>query len=134
MMLHAMKLKFNGREVTPNLNRLAKEGLFFSNFYSQVSVGTSSDAELTFNTSLMPTKSGTAFVSYSDRTYLGLPKYFNDLGYYTYSMHANNGNFWNRKAMHAQLGYKKFFDKSKYKVDKENIIGLGLSDKEFFNQ
>jgi hypothetical protein len=134
MMLNAMKLKFNGREVTPNLNRLAKEGLFFSNFYSQVSVGTSSDAELTFNTSLMPTKSGTAFVSYSDRTYLGLPKYFNDLGYYTYSMHANNGNFWNRKAMHAQLGYKKFFDKSKYKVDKENIIGLGLSDKEFFKQ
>ena len=43
-------------------------------FYSPVSVGTSSDAELMFNTSLLPTKSGTAFVSYSDRTYNATPK------------------------------------------------------------
>ena len=69
-----MSLSFNGEEVTPNLNKLAEEGMFFSNFYSPVSVGTSSDAELMFNTSLLPTKSGTAFVSYSDRTYNATPK------------------------------------------------------------
>lgn len=51
-----MELSFNGEEVTPNLNKLASEGMFFSNFYSPVSVGTSSDAELMFNTSLLPTK------------------------------------------------------------------------------
>ena len=28
-----MNLKFNGIELTPNLNKLASEGLFFSNFY-----------------------------------------------------------------------------------------------------
>ena len=66
--------KFNGQEVTPNFKRLAEEGLYFSNYYSQVSVGTSSDAELTFNTSLMPTQSGTAFVSYFDRKYIHLTK------------------------------------------------------------
>jgi len=134
MMTNAMKLSFNGQEVTPNLNKLAKEGMFFSNFYSQVSVGTSSDSELTYNTSLMPTKSGTAFVSYADRTFISVPKLLKEQGYYTFSMHANNADFWNRRNMYNSIGYDYFYSKSDYVVEKENIIGLGLSDKEFFKQ
>lgn len=134
MMTNAMSLEFNGAEVTPNLNKLAKEGMFFSNFYSQVSVGTSSDSELTYNTSLMPTKSGTAFVSYSNRTYNSTPKLLKEKGYYTFSMHANNADFWNRRAMHKTLGYDRFYSKVDYDISKENIIGLGLADKEFFSQ
>lgn len=130
----ALNRTFNGQEVTPTLNRLVKEGLFFSNYYSEVSVGTSSDTELTFNTSLMPTKSGTAFVSYFDRTYQSLPKYFKEKGYYTFSMHANNADFWNRRAMHKSLGYDKFYSKETYEVTQENTIGLGLSDKAFYEQ
>ena len=134
IMTNVIGLKFNDQEVTPTLNKLAQEGMYFSNFYSQVSVGTSSDSELTYNTSLMPTKSGTAFVSYSDRTYIGIPTLLKEKGYYTFSMHANNADFWNRRAMHKKLGYNRFFSKSDYEVEKENIIGLGLSDKEFFKQ
>ena len=130
----ALNRTFNGEEVTPNLNRLIDEGLFFTNFYSQVSVGTSSDTELTFNTSLMPTQNGTAFVSYFDRTYIATPSLMKEKGYYTFSMHANNADFWNRRAMHESLGYDKFYSKETYDVDKENVIGLGLSDKEFFDQ
>ena len=130
----ALNRTFNGEEVTPNLNRLIEEGLFFTNFYSQVSVGTSSDTELTFNTSLMPTQNGTAFVSYFDRTYIATPSLMKEKGYYTFSMHANNADFWNRRAMHESLGYDKFYSKEIYDVDKENVIGLGLSDKEFFAQ
>ena len=125
---------FNGNEVTPNLNRLVKEGLYFSNFFSQVSVGTSSDTELTYNTSLMPTQNGTAFVSYFDRTYNSTPKYMNKLGYYTFSMHANNADFWNRRTMHSSLGYQKFYSKETYDTKNKETIGLGLSDKEFFSQ
>lgn len=134
MQTNAIGLKFNDREVTPTLNKLTKEGLYFSNFYSQVSVGTSSDSELTYNTSLMPTKSGTAFVSYYDRTFISTPKLLQEKGYYTFSMHANNADFWNRRTMHENLGYERFFSKKDYEVTKENIIGLGLSDKEFFKQ
>ena len=108
----ALNKTFNGQEVTRNMNKLIKEGLFFSNFYSQVSVGTSSDTELTFNTSLMPTQNGTAFVSYFDRTYNGTPKFMKEKGYYTFSMHANNADFWNRRAMHESLGYDKFYQSS----------------------
>lgn len=129
-----MSLSFNGEEVTPNLNKLAEEGMFFSNFYSPVSVGTSSDAELMFNTSLLPTKSGTAFVSYSDRTYNATPKLLGKMGYYTFSMHGNNADFWNRRNMHKSLGYDRFYSKTDYEVTKENTVGLGINDYAFFNQ
>ena len=127
-----MNLKFNDEEVTPNLNKLAREGIFFSNFYSQVGVGTSSDAEFVFNTSLMPSSRGTVFVNYFDRKYITLPSLLREKGYYTFSMHANNGEFWNRNTMHRALGYNKFYNKDSYIIDE--TIGLGLSDKSFFNQ
>lgn len=127
-------ISFNGQEVAPNLKKIASEGMYFSNFYPQVSVGTSSDSELTFTTSLMPTQSGTAFVSYFDRTYNSIPNLMNDKGYYTFSMHANNADFWNRRAMYEHLGYQKFYSKENYEVTTDNTIGLGLSDKEFFKQ
>lgn len=132
MQTFPMKLKFNGEEVTPNLNKLASEGIFFSNFYSQVGVGTSSDAEFTFNTSLMPSTRGTVFVNYFNRQYIALPKLLKEQGYYTYSMHANTGDFWNRNTMHQNLGYDQFYSKNSYVIDE--TIGLGLSDKSFFNQ
>lgn len=127
-----MDLKFNNQEVTPNLNKLAKSGLYFSNFYSQVSVGTSSDTEFTLLTSLLPVSNGTVFVSYFDRQYVATPQLLKAQGYYTFSMHGNNGNFWNRSVMHKNLGYEKFYSKSSYIIDE--TIGLGLSDKSFFKQ
>lgn len=35
-----MDTYINGEELTPNMNKLAREGLYFSNFYAQESVGT----------------------------------------------------------------------------------------------
>ena len=128
----AMKQEFNGKEVTPNLNKLAREGIFFSNFYSQVGVGTSSDAEFTFSTSMMPSSNGTVFVNYYDREYVTIQKLLKEKGYYVFSMHGNTGSFWNRDVMHKNMGYDVFFDKDHYVIDE--TIGLGLSDKSFFKQ
>lgn len=127
-------LEINGVEVTPNLNKLVKEdnSMYFDNFYSQVSVGTSSDTEFTFNTSLMPVQSGTVFVSYYNRNYESLEKLLSDKKYYTFSMHGNKAAMWNRNKMHYSLGYKKFYDESQYELDE--IVGLGLSDSSFFRQ
>ena len=130
-------LKIEGQEVTPNFNRLAHEGLYFSSFYPQISIGTSSDTEFTLLTGLMPSSSGTVFVNYYDRYYKAMPQYFSDMGYYTFSMHANNADYWNRKIMHANLGYKDFYAKSLLEIPNEEdpeFIGLGLSDKSFFKQ
>ena len=128
----AMEQKFNGKEVTPNLNKLASEGIFFSNFYSQVGVGTSSDAEFTFSTSMMPSSNGTVFVNYYDREYVTIQKLLKEKGYYVFSMHGNDGDFWNRDVMHKSMGYDMYFDKESYVIDE--TIGLGLSDKSFFKQ
>lgn len=128
----AMNLKFNGLEVTPNLSALANEGIHFTNFYTQVSVGTSSDTEFTINTSLLPVSNGTVFVSYWNREFVTIPKLLSELGYYCFSMHGNNGTFWNRLVMHKEMGYHKFFHKTSFEIDE--TIGLGLSDKSFFRQ
>lgn len=128
-----LNTKFNDVDLMPNLKRLANEGLYFSNFYAQESVGTSSDTEFTFNTSLMPANSGTVFVSYWDREYVTLPKLLKEKGYYTFSMHGNNCTFWNRNNVHKEFGYNKFYCYTKdYKIDE--TLGLGLSDKSFFRQ
>lgn len=125
--------KFNNQEVTPNLNRMAKEGLYFSNFYSEESAGTSSDTEFTFNSSLLPANSGTVFMNYFDREYITTPKLFKELGYTTSSMHANRSSAWNRQSVHPKLGYDKlYFYTDSYEIDEE--IGLGLSDSSFFRQ
>ena len=135
MQTNAMELTFNDKEVTPNLNKLAKEGIFFSNFYAEVGVGTSSDTEFTLNTSLMPSNSGTVFVSYYDRVYETMPKLLKQKGYYAFSMHGNVGDFWNRLEMHKSLGYDKFYHKDYYKIDETiGFSGTGLSDKSFFKQ
>lgn len=132
MQTNVIGLEFNGVEVAPNLNKLASEGIYFSNFYSQVGVGTSSDAEFTFSTSLMPSSNGTVFVNYADREYITIQKLLKEKGYYVFSMHGNNGEFWNREEMHKSMGYDMFFDKDYYVIDE--TIGLGLSDKSFFRQ
>ena len=134
MMSFLIDLKFNDQEVTPNLNKLAHSGMYFNNFYAQVSVGTSSDSEFTLNTSLMPSNSGTVFVSYFNRTYETMPKLLKEKGYTTFSMHANNKTFWNRNVMYESLGYDRFYNKEDYEITDDNIIGLGLSDEEFFRQ
>ena len=128
-----MDTEINGVELAPNMKKLASEGMYFSNFYSQESVGTSSDSEFTYSTSLLPASSGTVFVSYWDRYYPSIQKYLSNDGYYVFSMHANKGNMWNREVMHKQLGYDRFYNYTKdYDIDE--TIGLGLSDKSFFRQ
>ena len=127
-----MDTSLNGVELTPNLNKLAKTGLFFNNFYAQVSTGTSSDTEFTLNTSLMPISNGTVFVSYWNRKYVSMQQLLRDQGYYSFSMHGNNATYWNRLIMHEKLGYNEFIAKDQYEID--DVIGLGLSDLSFFRQ
>lgn len=128
----AIGLTINDKEVTPNLNKLIKESLYFNNFYAQVGVGTSSDSEFTYATSLMPANNGTVFVNYYNNKFVTMQNLLNNKGYYVFSMHGNVGDFWNRFTMHQNMGYDKFYSKSSFVIDEE--YGLGLSDESFFRQ
>ena len=131
---YLMDVELNGIELTPTINRLSREGMYFDHFYPQISVGTSSDTEFTLNTSLMPVSSGTAFVSYYKRHYVAIPQILGDMGYYTFSSHGNDASMWNRNNMHPKLGYQDLIFKDQFDVTKENSVGLGISDYDFFLQ
>lgn len=138
METYLMDLKFNGVEATPNVNKLAKEGMFFKNFFPQISIGTSSDTEFTLLSSLMPAQSGTVFVSYYDRDYITIPKLLKEQGYYTFSMHGNYASMWNRNKVHPNLGYDDMYFENYFEYDKDpksdDYITLGINDKLFFKQ
>ncbi len=132
-----MDLTFNGEEVTPTINKLSKEGMFFKNFYPQVSSGTSSDTEFTLLTGLMPASSGIVFTSYYDRHYSTIPKLLTDKGYFTFSMHGNYASMWNREKVHPSLGYQKMYFRESFETpdkDDKDYINLGISDSLFFEQ
>jgi len=131
---YLMDLKFNGIDATPTINKLAKEGMFFSNFYPQISTGTSSDTEFTLLTSLMPAASGAVFTTYYDRDYITIPKLLKEKDYFTFSMHGNYKSMWNRSNVHPQLGYDKMYFEESFVYDDSDIINLGINDKLFFEQ
>ena len=127
--------KLNGVEITPNLNRLIKESLYFDNFYFQVAGGNTSDAEFLCNTSLYPVKEGSVYMRYPYNTYHSLPRILKDKGYKTYALHAFDENFWNRKEMYKAIGFDNFFHSENFeKDDFAGWDGTALSDRSFFRQ
>jgi phosphoglycerol transferase MdoB-like AlkP superfamily enzyme len=64
----------DGRPVTPHLNALAKETLYFPAIFGQTSAGGTSDAELLVQASLHPREHGAAFVLHGGNTFRSLPR------------------------------------------------------------
>ena len=72
-------------------------------------------------------------MNYFDRDYETILKLLKEEDYYTFSMHGNAGDAWNRNITYNYLGYDDFYYYTKdYEIDE--TIGLGLSDKSFFKQ
>lgn len=120
----------NGEEVTPNLNQLKKESLYFSSLYHQTHEGRTSDAEFITNTSLYPLKSGSVYTQYPTNEFEPLPALLEKNGYDTAAMHAYEKGFWNRDDVYKNIGFKHFFSQNDY--SKEKKIGMALNDQEFF--
>lgn len=126
-------------EITPFLNRMAREGLYFPHVKELVREGNSSDAEFMVNTGLYPLREGVLFYRYSDRTYPdALPRLLGEQGYTAIAAHGDRETFWNRNAVYPLLGYDEFWGIESFDRDDmlamSSVIGLGLSDHSFFNQ
>ena len=125
----------NGQEITPNLNQLAKEGLYFNNYYTQVGPGNTADAEFSTMDSLYPLPDDVVFIDYAKNSYKALPQLLVKNGYQTYSMHGDVPTFWNRSNMYPSLGYQKAYSLSDYTVTRP--VGEGpsdLGDEDLFSQ
>ena len=120
----------NGEEVTPNLNQLKKESLYFSSLYHQTHEGRTSDAEFITNTSLYPLKSGSVYTQYPTNEFEPLPALLEKNRYDTAAMHAYEKGFWNRDDVYKNIGFKHFFSQKDY--SKEKKIGMALNDQQFF--
>ncbi len=83
----------NGKEITPNLNKLVQKSLYFPNTFEQVNEGTSSDADLMVNTSMLPLRQGSTFFRYPNTNYNSLPNLLEGEGYATSAIHPDKGSF-----------------------------------------
>ncbi|WP_328802943.1 LTA synthase family protein [Saccharibacillus alkalitolerans] len=125
-------LKIDGQEITPNLNKLAGEGLYFPNFYQSAGQGNTSDAEFTVNTSFYIPPRKAAVVAYGEKELPSLPKLLEQNGYQTATFHTNDVSFWNRNQLYAALGFDKYYDKSFFGTD--DMVFFGSSDEVLYDK
>ena len=120
--------KIGGQEITPFLNRLAKDSYFFSEIYLQTGQGKTSDAEFLAENALYPLGRGAVFFTHPDNTFHTMAKRLASLGYDTAVFHANQKSFWNRDKMYRSFGYRRFYAAPDYDIRDENSAGWGLKD------
>lgn len=128
--------QLNGEEVTPFLNSLKEHEntIFFDNFFHQVALGKTADAEFMIENSLFGLSQGAAFFQRGTNTYQAAPGILKDHGYTSAVFHGNNGSFWNRNQIYKSFGYDRFYDINYYDVKPEDTAQYGLMDKPFFEQ
>lgn len=124
--------KVNGQEITPVINRLLKNSLYFSGIYEQVGGGNSSDSDLMLNASVYPLQLGATFLSNPFTHYNSLPLLLEGNGYYTSTIQPSNGAFWNWMPALTSMGFDKCYDSSNYNITEK--INMGISDEAFFEQ
>ncbi|MPQ44496.1 LTA synthase family protein, partial [Clostridium tarantellae] len=123
----------NGQEITPNLNKILNNSIYFPNIFEQVNEGTSSDCDLMINTSMFPLRQGSTFFRYPNTTYNSLPNILEkEGGYDTIAIHSDKGSFWNYAQGLTGIGFNKFVDY--YSFNHDEMIGMGLSDGSYFKQ
>lgn len=127
-----INLKIDDQEITPNLNKLAKDGYRFTNFYYQSGPGTTSDAEFTSLNSLLFLSNRSVYFDYPDNNYYALPRFLSENNYNPIAMHGYRKEFWNRSVIYPNLGFKRFYNSDDYII--KDPIGWGLSDNDFLDQ
>ncbi len=85
------------------LKAILKESYYLENFYTNVGLGNSSDAEFSINTGIYSTGHTTLYWNYQETPYEveALPKLFDD--YYTVSLHGDVAEFYNRSEAHEDM-------------------------------
>ena len=124
-------LEVNGQEITPNLNRLQRQAVVFTEFHDQTSKGRSSDADFISMVSVLPVADSVGY-EYSGNDFTSIAHLLRERGYHTLSAIPFKRHFWNRQVTLPAYG----FEISLFKEDFEpgDRIGWGLNDREFLRQ
>ena len=122
----------NGQEITPNLNRLLNQSLYFKNYFGETWNGGTSDAEFLSNVSLYPPAKGSAYIDYPMNHYITIGNTLQQQGYRTAALEANVPGFWNMGLMSRTEGFQELQDTNDFVHDQD--IGISLADASLFAQ
>lgn len=128
----AINYKVDGQEITPNMNKLLKNSLYFDNIYEQNKNGTTSDAELMSNTSLLPISESAYFIQYPWKKQNTLQRILEKYGYNTATAIADKGGVWNWLENHKSFGAQTIWDSSYF--NRDELIGMNITDGSLFRQ
>lgn len=124
----------NGQEITPFLNSLSKNSLYFDNIYEQNNGAHSIDCDFLVNTSIYPVGNRVSAIEYGQNIYPNsLPRILTAEGYETATAHAEKPGDFNWMEFHKNaLGVDNIWSILDFKDDED--IGYGLSDKSILSQ
>ncbi|AJD92280.1 sulfatase [Jeotgalibacillus malaysiensis] len=126
-------MELNGEEITPFMNDLVKDSLYFDEVYQQIGSGNTSDAEVLMNMSVYPSglEPTVNSIDKSDKV-PSLPRLLDVYGYHSSTYHADEVTYWNRNNLYPAIGYDEYYDTAYY--GEEDVIGFGPSDGLFFEK
>ena len=128
-------LSIDGIEVTPTLNKIREEALYWKYILDHTGRGSSSDAEFSVMNGLLPMfwmEKITAVEVPRKTTLLTLPHTLKKYNYNTFSFHGYYANFWSRSINHPLWGIDSMYFKKSFQTNAK--IGMGVPDKTVFLQ
>lgn len=126
----AINQSIAGQEITPNINALLQDSMYFNQVFQQIGAGNTSDAEWIFHTSLYP-KGLEATSNYvAGEQIPSFVDLLNERDYFTTTYHADDIEYWNRDMLYPTLGFQKAYTTEE--IPYEDVIGFGPSDKVMF--
>lgn len=127
----------DGKEITPNLNRLKRDSVVYYNGHMRpnVSIGESSDGQLIYMAGLLPLHSEITVSKVRSNRIIGLPeqmkKKYPELKSYT--IIPTNPTLWDQQAMTDAYGFDKLYSMLDYQIEmKDNESGDFLTDQMIF--
>ena len=129
-----MGLYGNSNSATPNLDKIAKKGLWASTFYANANQTVR--GELAFLCGLLDRlKSAPVVTINPDLRATCIPRLLKDAGYKTHWFHGNTASFFRRAPFFLRHGYEKLHDGDLLKTQTPALpeIGWGTSDEAVFD-
>ena len=127
----ADELSFNGKEITPNLNRLKKENTYYNfNVTPQVGLGVSSDGQFIYMTGLLPIKNTITIINHLYNKYLALPRLLKQqkISIKNRMIIPTGDTFWRQDKICQSYGIDSLFSKKDYPHQND----IWLNDEDIF--